>query len=235
LASTALDTAAMATGRTQINDPLNIAALTLGAIGITLGIGSALYKPAQKALLSIRKAGGIGSVNTAGGSSGFRGLRNRDQTHLDLIQKAGENDEKLLGAYHLYVTYAPGGEKARAAYMAGAGERISGLKTDAINRWKAVQTSAATLSPSPEIVQQVSALADGQIATIEEIDGLVDKWLKSVSGKGVQASARPGSGVGTESIGSQMGVLKERLLSTARGYSGKYVPQAAPSVLTTDH
>ncbi|MFF7183609.1 hypothetical protein, partial [Streptomyces sp. NPDC008121] len=37
LASTALDTAAMATGRTQINDPLNIAALTLGATGLLLG------------------------------------------------------------------------------------------------------------------------------------------------------------------------------------------------------
>ncbi|MFF7183622.1 hypothetical protein, partial [Streptomyces sp. NPDC008121] len=36
-ASTALDTAAMATGRTQINDPLNIASLTLGATGLLLG------------------------------------------------------------------------------------------------------------------------------------------------------------------------------------------------------
>ncbi|MFF7183163.1 RHS repeat-associated core domain-containing protein [Streptomyces sp. NPDC008121] len=39
--STALDTAAMATGRTQIDDPLNIASLTLGAIGIATGIGAA--------------------------------------------------------------------------------------------------------------------------------------------------------------------------------------------------
>ncbi|MFF7182964.1 RHS repeat-associated core domain-containing protein [Streptomyces sp. NPDC008121] len=41
LASTALDTAATATGRTRIDDPLSIASLTLGALGAVLGIGSA--------------------------------------------------------------------------------------------------------------------------------------------------------------------------------------------------
>ncbi|MGW2206875.1 hypothetical protein, partial [Streptomyces sp. NPDC001774] len=38
LASTALETAALATGRTQIDDPLNIAALTFGGLGIITGV-----------------------------------------------------------------------------------------------------------------------------------------------------------------------------------------------------
>ncbi|MER7960099.1 RHS repeat-associated core domain-containing protein [Streptomyces sp. NPDC096030] len=51
-ASAALDTAAMATGRTRIDDPLNIAAITVGAAGILTGIGgmAAARKAAQNPL-----------------------------------------------------------------------------------------------------------------------------------------------------------------------------------------
>ncbi|MFF7183099.1 RHS repeat-associated core domain-containing protein [Streptomyces sp. NPDC008121] len=54
LAGAALDTAAMATGRTQIDDPLSIASLTLGAAGITTGIGAALWKPAKAAVTHLK-------------------------------------------------------------------------------------------------------------------------------------------------------------------------------------
>ncbi|MER7960366.1 hypothetical protein, partial [Streptomyces sp. NPDC096030] len=54
LASYTLEATALATGHSQINDPLNIAALTLGAIGVTTGIGAALWKPAKAAATHLK-------------------------------------------------------------------------------------------------------------------------------------------------------------------------------------
>ncbi|MFF7183576.1 RHS repeat-associated core domain-containing protein, partial [Streptomyces sp. NPDC008121] len=48
LASSSLEAAAMSTGRTQIDDPLNIAALTFGAAGLALGIGTGAVKAVSK-------------------------------------------------------------------------------------------------------------------------------------------------------------------------------------------
>ncbi|MGW2207685.1 hypothetical protein, partial [Streptomyces sp. NPDC001774] len=54
VASAALETAALATGRTQFDAPLSIAALTLGAAGIITGVGGAVAARIGKAVTAQR-------------------------------------------------------------------------------------------------------------------------------------------------------------------------------------
>ncbi|MFF7183177.1 RHS repeat-associated core domain-containing protein [Streptomyces sp. NPDC008121] len=58
-ASALLETIAQATGRTQLDDPLNIAAITLGAAGLTLGIGAEplnIFTQVMKAKSAFKRA-----------------------------------------------------------------------------------------------------------------------------------------------------------------------------------
>ncbi|MFF3159766.1 RHS repeat-associated core domain-containing protein, partial [Streptomyces sp. NPDC057910] len=91
-ASAALETAALATGNNQWDSPLNIAAMTLGGIGLALGLGSVTPKAARAIGDSIEEISEARAVFRAErAESAFEGWARRAS-----VQPAGNTPEEIF-------------------------------------------------------------------------------------------------------------------------------------------
>ncbi|MER7959937.1 RHS repeat-associated core domain-containing protein [Streptomyces sp. NPDC096030] len=174
VASGVLDAVAMGTGRSQLEDPLNIASITLGAAGLALGgIGGALHPYTIRNTTT--PAGAVGTAGQQTGSPGVHGtvdFAKLDSGLRDRLQEARKLDTKVINGYGLYYESIPEGWTDRMRYRNSvAAQMVHGFRDNAIRAWEGIKKT-------PELPSAVFGLADRQIETIRKIDEITDDVIR---------------------------------------------------------
>ncbi|MFF7183592.1 RHS repeat-associated core domain-containing protein, partial [Streptomyces sp. NPDC008121] len=210
VASGMLDAVAMGTGRTQIDDPLNVASLTLGAAGLALGIGQgALIARAAKTARAPEAADEALEVSVHASPS-----TSEWAAYSEAVPR--ESAQKMKAIFRAYTGAKPRYEaavKAAGAYLQSSPEShskqaIGQLRTN----WEDAQASAkAALRKFRKEVSQGHAYItnDGQSALKE----FSKNKSNALSGLARRVEEAGGTGVSLDaSLHDYLSVLKADLV-----------------------